>query len=67
MGGELIHLIIWLAVIVIVIVAVWYILSQIPLPDPIRQIIIIAMVAVVAIVAIIFLLQLSGGGVHLLQ
>jgi hypothetical protein len=65
--SELIHLIVWIAVLAIVAVAVWWILSQVPLPDPIRKIVIIAVVAIVAVLAIILLLQVGGGGlgIHL--
>lgn len=67
MGGELIHILIWLAIIGIAIVAIWYILNQLPLPEPVKQIIIIVIVVIVAIVAIMFLMQLGGmSGGHLL-
>jgi hypothetical protein len=67
--GELIHLLVWLAVLAIVAIAVWYILSQVSLPDPIRRIIIIVVVVIVAIIAITALLQLGGGisNIHLIQ
>jgi hypothetical protein len=59
---DLITLIVWIAVLAIVVVAAWYILQQVPLPDPIRRIVLIAMVAVVAVVAIIVLLQFAHMG-----
>lgn len=59
-------ILIWFAVLVIVIVVLWYLLSQLPLPEPAGQIIRIALVVIVAVVVIGFLLQFSGsGGFHL--
>jgi hypothetical protein len=63
---DLVTLIVWIAVLAIVVVAAWYILGQVPLPDPIRRIVLIAMIAVVAVVAIIVLLQFGHvGGLRL--
>jgi hypothetical protein len=59
---DLISLLIWVGVLTIVCIALWYILSQIPLPPPIRQIVIVALVVIVAIVAIIMLLNLGHMG-----
>ena len=58
----LVDLLIWLGVLAIVCIAIWYILSQIPLPEPIRQIVIIVLVIIIAIVAIITLLNLGHMG-----
>lgn len=57
---DLVHLLIWLAVIVIVVIAAWYILSQISLPEPINKIVMVVVVLVCAIVAIAFLMNLGG-------
>ena len=59
---SLVDLLVWVGVLAIVLVAVWFVLSQIPLPEPIRQIVIIAVVVIVAIVAIIALLNLGHMG-----
>lgn len=65
-GSLLVDLLILLAVLAIVIVAAWYILQQVSLPEPIRKIVMIVLVALVAIIAIIILLNLrSGGGLKL--
>jgi hypothetical protein len=59
---NLVDLLIWVGVLAIVVIAGWYVLSQVPLPDPIRRIIIIALVIIVAIVAIVMLLNLGHMG-----
>jgi hypothetical protein len=56
----MIDLVVWLGILVIVIVVVWFLLSQLDLPEPIRKIVIIVCVVVAAAVAIGFLLQLTG-------
>jgi phosphoglycerol transferase MdoB-like AlkP superfamily enzyme len=56
---SLIDLLIWVGVLAIVVIAGWYVLSQVPLPPPIRQIIIVVLVIIVAIIAIITLLNLG--------
>lgn len=60
-SGWLINLLIFVAILAIVCVAAWFILSQIEMTEPIRKIVMIVAVAVVAIIAIILLLQLGGG------
>jgi glucan phosphoethanolaminetransferase (alkaline phosphatase superfamily) len=65
MSGWLVDLLILLAVLAIVVIAAWYILNQVELPEPIRKIVMIALVVLVAIVAIILLMQLKGGGLKL--
>lgn len=57
--------IIYFAIAVIVIVFLWWLLQQIPLPGPANQIITIVIVAVIVVLAIGFLLSFSGGGFHL--
>lgn len=56
----MISLLVTFAIIVIVIVVVWYLLQQLPLPDPAQKIIQIALVIVVAIVVIWLLMGLGG-------
>lgn len=58
----MIDLLIYLAVLVIVVVLIWWLLSQLPLPEPAGQIIRIVLVVVVAIIAIFLLLNLTGHG-----
>jgi hypothetical protein len=59
---DLVTLLIWVAILAIVVVAAAFILQQVPLPEPMRRIVLIAMVAVIAVVAIIVLLQLVHVG-----
>lgn len=54
--------VIYFAVFVVVIVLVWYLLQQLPLPPPANQFIQIAIVVLVAVVVVVFLLSLTGGG-----
>jgi hypothetical protein len=58
---SLINLLIYVAILAIVLIAFWYILNQVALPPPIRQIVIIVFVVVVAIIAIYVLLGLVRG------
>ena len=55
----LVDLLVWLAVIVIVILVAWYILSQLPLPPPIKQIVTIALVVIIASIVIYILLNFT--------
>jgi len=48
------------AVLVIVILVLWYLLSQLPLPPPAMKFVEIAIVVLVAIVVIWFLLAIGG-------
>ncbi len=52
------------AIFVIVIVVLWYLLQQLPLPEPAGRIIQIAIVVIVAVFVIGVLLQYSGGAAH---
>jgi heme A synthase len=62
---SLIHLVVILAVVAIVISLVYWILSQIPLPDPVRKIVNIAIVVIAALIVIGVLLNLTGVDVRL--
>ena len=57
----MIDLLVYLAIFVIVVVLVWWLLQQIPLPEPIGKIITIVFVVIAAVVLIGLLLNLSGG------
>jgi len=59
------EILIFFAVLVIVVCVLWYLLQQLPLPEPAGKFIQIAIVVVVAIVVIGFLMQFSGGGFKL--
>jgi len=59
------EIIIYLAILVIVILVVWFLLQKIALPEPAGTIVQIAIVVIVAVVVIGLLLQLAGGGLHL--
>ena len=58
----MIELLVWVAVLAIVVILIWWILTQLPLPDPARKIITIVLVVVVAIIAIGLLMNLAGMG-----
>lgn len=58
-------LVIYLGIIVILIVVVWFLLTQINLPEPIGKIVMIVIVIFVAVIAIGLLLQLGGHGTGL--
>ena len=57
----LVDLLIWVAVLVVVVVVLWFLFNQVSLPEPIRQIVLIVGVVAVAVIAILFLLSLRGG------
>lgn len=56
----MIDILILLAIAVIVLIAGWYVLSQVPLPEPARKIISIVGVVIVAVIAVAVLLKISG-------
>jgi heme A synthase len=58
----MIDLLVWVAVLAIVVILIWWVLSQLPLPEPARKIVTIVLVVVVAIIAIGFLLSVAGVG-----
>jgi heme A synthase len=62
---SLVHLVVVLAVVAIVISLVYWILSQIPLPDPVRKIVNIAIVVIAALVVIGLLLSLGGADIKI--
>lgn len=57
----MIDLLVYLAVFVIVVVLIWWLLSQLPLPEPIGRIITIVLVVIAALILISLLLQFAGG------
>ena len=58
---ELIHILIYLLVIGLVIGLIWYVLDNIPVPDPLNRIIKIVIMVLACIVVILTLLQFAGG------
>lgn len=63
----MIDLIVYLAVFAIVAVLIWWILQQLPLPEPVGKIVMIVFVVVAVVVLITLLLRLTGhsGGISL--
>jgi len=62
----MLSLLVYLAVFVIVAALVWWVLQQIPLPEPIAKIVLIIFVVICALILISILLSVvGGGGVHL--
>lgn len=60
--GTLIDLLVLFGILAIVIIAVWFIMTQISLPEPIQKIVLIVAVVAAAVVACILLIQLAGKG-----
>jgi hypothetical protein len=58
----MIDLLVYHAVLVIVMVLIWWLLSQLPLPEPIGKIVQIILVVIAAVVLVSLLLQLTGHG-----
>lgn len=56
----MISLVIWVAVLVIIAILVWWILSQLPLPPPIRTVLDIVLVVIVVLILIVILLQIPS-------
>ena len=56
----MISLLIYLAVLAIVVILVWWLLAQLPLPEPAGKIIRIGLVVIVAVVCIAILLDFAG-------
>ncbi len=64
-GATMIDIMIYLAILAIVCLVVWWLLSQMNLPEPIGQIIRIAAVVIVACIVVGILLNLGGHGNYL--
>ena len=58
----MIDLLVYLAILVIVVIVAWYVLSQVPLPDPLNKILMIVLVVIGAIILIGLLLNFTGHG-----
>lgn len=60
----MLSMLIYLLVIILVMGLCYWVLTQIPLPDPIGRIANVIFVVICAIVLIVFLLQLAGTGME---
>jgi hypothetical protein len=58
----LINLIFYLLILGILVALVFWVLTQLPIPEPINRIIRVAIVVVVVLVVILVLLNVMGGG-----
>ncbi len=58
----MIDILVYLAIFVIIAILVWWLLSQLPLPEPLRTILVIVMVVIGAIILIGLLLNFTGHG-----
>jgi len=58
----MIDVLIYLVVLVIVVALVWWLLDQLPLPEPIGRIVRIVLIVVVVLIVIGVLLQFTGHG-----
>jgi hypothetical protein len=61
----LINLIFYLLILAVLVALVFWVLTQIPIPEPINRIIRVALVVVVVLVIVLLLLQVMGGGLNL--
>jgi len=59
---SLIALLVYVAVFTIIAIVIWWVLSQLPLPAPLKQILIIVLVVIGAILLIYLLLSITGMG-----
>lgn len=55
-------LLVYLVILVIVVIFLYWLMSQVPLPEPLQKIATIVLVAIGVIVLIGILLQFAGGG-----
>ncbi len=58
----MIDLLVYLAIIVILAIVIWWVLSQVPLPAPLKQILMIVVVVIGAIILVGILLNFTGHG-----
>jgi hypothetical protein len=61
----MISLLIYILILLIVLALVWWIIGQLPLPAPVKQIATVVIVVIFAICMIYMLLPLAQGGPHL--
>ncbi len=57
----MIDLLVYLAIIVILAIVIWWVLSQVPLPDPLKRVLTIVIVVVGTIILIALLLNFAHG------
>lgn len=58
----MLDILVYLAIFVILAIVVWYLLSQVSLPEPVQKIVTIVFVVICAVILIGFLLQVTGSG-----
>lgn len=58
----MIDLLVYLAAFVIIAIVIWYVLSQLTLPEPLNKIVMIVLVVIGAIILIGLLFSLTGHG-----
>jgi heme A synthase len=58
----MIDILVYLAIFVIIAILVWWLLSQLSLPEPLRTILIIVIVVIGAVILINILLNFTGHG-----
>ena len=61
-GVQMIELIVYVVILVVVAIFLYWLLNQIPLPEPLQKIATIVLVAIGVIVLIGILYQFAGGG-----
>lgn len=58
----MLDILVYVAILVIVVIVLWWLLSQLQLPEPLNKIITIALVVIGAVVLIGIMLQFTGSG-----
>jgi hypothetical protein len=58
----MVALLVYIVILVVVAIFLWWLLQQVPLPEPLAKIATIVLVAIGVIVLIAILLQFAGGG-----
>lgn len=58
----MLDLLVYLAIFIICAILIWWLLSQLSLPEPVNKILLIVFVVVCAVILIGFLLQITGSG-----
>ena len=63
----MIMLLVYIVILVVVAIFLWWLLDQVPLPEPLKKVATIVLVAIGVIVLIAILLQFAGGGLAVLK
>jgi len=59
----MVTLLVYIVILVVVAIFLWWLLQQVPLPEPLQKIATIVLVAIGVLVLVGILLQFAGGGV----